>query len=370
MSVSAGYFHGEGLVFSHLATVGLLTLGLIGLAHWFVRKARRRMGNTAYWFAPLPFVLILVVVLLHSRATAQNEGAPTILPSSELAALIKALPDYAPFGYSGLAFYRGKLYVGTNLGLLEIQEGRVVRIFRVQGNYSVVSGPWLDRADQLLWMMDDQTNQSLSFDGTVWHRMDLPKPPKGSYSRGDVLEGVKPTSNAKGFWVEAGATVWRWDSTKNGWVLENLPPSHRGPKDEDVVIAVLPIGSKLLFIVRHESLSFLTKEGQDFSSDTIVTGDGDWRSVPSAAGLKFFAKDWVVTDDSGYVCTRNYVVLKITTLAITKLETPGKCETLATTESGTLLAGFQGKGVYGYTSGWHLLAAYPYPSGEANTGLG
>ena len=364
MLISTFFFHGEQLLFWFFALLVLLTVGLVWVTVWLVRRVKRRIGNRAYWFAPIPFLLVLLVVFAINRVQAPNNGPPTILPASKLSALIKAQSDYAPFGYSGLAFYKGKLYVATNLGLLEMEEGRLGRVYRFQNNHSVVSGPWLDTANQLLWVLDDQTNQLLSYDGMVWHRVNLPKPQKGYYSRGDVLEGIKPSSNAKGFWLQAGGSVWQWDPAKNTWIFENRRTSSLSSQDADTIIGVLPIGTKLLFILRHELLSFLVKNSEDFASDTLVAGDGDERVVPSGSGIKFFAEKWVVADESGYICTRSGLVLKVTPQAITKLDVPGECETLSSTESGTLLASFHRKGIYEYTTDWRLRAAYPYPSGN------
>jgi hypothetical protein len=362
--ISAFFFHGEQLLVWFFALLGLLTLGLVWFTVWLVRRVKGKIGNRAYWLAPIPFVLVLLAVSAINRAQSPNNGPPTILPARKISALIKAQPDYAQFGYSGLASYKGKLYAATNLGLLEMEEGRLARVYRFQNTDSVVSGPWLDAANQLLWVLDDHTNQLLNYDGMVWHRVNLPKPQKGYYSRGDVLEGIKPTTSTKGFWLQASGSVWRWDSTKNTWVFENQRTSNLNSQDANTIIGVLPIGSKLLFIVRHQMLSFLVKHSEDFASDTVVMSDGDGSAIPNGSGVKFFAENWVVADETGYVRTRDGVVLKVTPQGITKLAVPGECETLAATESGSLLASFRSKGIYEYTAGWRLRAPHPYPSGN------
>jgi hypothetical protein len=364
MVASAYYVHGEQLMWWFLAILTLVTAGLIALSVWLVRSAKRKIGNRAYWLAPLPFLVALLIGFAVSHAQAPNSGPPAVLPAAKLTAMIKALPEYAHFGYSGMAFYEGKLYVGTNLGLLEIEEGRAVNLYQFQKDDSVVSGPWLDEANKLLWVLDEHTRQLLNFNGTVWHRVALPQPPKGYYSRGDALEGVRPIGNANGFWLQSGGGVWRWDSTENRWTNQPMPTLDS--PYADAIIGVLPVGSTLLFIVRHESLSFLVKDGEDFTSDTIVTGDGGWHTIANDSGLKFFAENWVVADQSGYVCTRKGELLKIAPQAITKLDAPGECETLARSASGTLLASFRRVGTYEYTTAWRLLAANPYPSGAGD----
>ena len=107
---SAFFFHGEQLLVWFFALLGLLTLGLVWFTVWLVRRVKRKIGNRAYWLAPIPFVLVLLAVSAMNRTQSPNNGPPSILPARKISALIKAQPDYAQFGYSGLASYKGKLY--------------------------------------------------------------------------------------------------------------------------------------------------------------------------------------------------------------------------------------------------------------------
>jgi hypothetical protein len=364
MLASAFYVDGNQLVLLYLGILVLFTLALIALSVWLVRAAKRKIGNRAYWLAPLPFLVALLIGFVIYLAQAPGSGPPAVLPATKLSAMIKALPDYTNFAYSGLAFYKGKLYVATNLGLLEVEQGRAVSLYRFQKRYSVVSGPWLDEANQLLWVMDEETRELLNYNGSVWHRVGLAKPPKGYYSRGDALEGVRPIANKDGFWLASGGGVWRWDPANDRWTIPPMPTLDS--QYADAIIGVLPLDSKLLFIVRHEVLSFLVKDGQDFASDTIVTDDGGWHTVANETGLKFFADSWAVTEQSGYLCTRNGLLLKVTPRAIAKLDAPGECETLARSALGTLLASFRRTGIYEFTAGWQLRDPHPYPSGTGD----
>lgn len=364
MAASAFYFHGGQIFLWVLGVLALLILGLIAFSVWLVRATKRKIGNRAYWFAPLPFLVALLVGFAVSRGQAPNSGPPAVLPAAKLTGLIKALPESAHFGFAGLAFYKGKLYAATNLGLLEIEQGKAISLYRFQKDYSVVSGPWLDEANQLLWALDEQTRELLNFNGTVWHRVALPQPPTGYYSRGDALEGVRPIGNANGFWLQSGGGVWRWDSTENHWTVVPMPTLDS--QSAETIIGVMPLGAKLLFIVRHETLSFLVKDDQDFTSDTIVTDDGGWPAVANESGLKFFADDWVTANQSGYICTRKGELLKVTQQAITRLDSPGECEALARSESKTLLASFRRVGIYEFSTDWRLRGAAPYPSGTGD----
>jgi|HubBroStandDraft_6_1064221.scaffolds.fasta_scaffold24069_4 hypothetical protein len=364
MLASAFYVHGEQILLWVLGVLALLILGLIALSVWLVRISKRKIGNRAYWLAPLPLLVVLLVGFAVSRAQAPNSGPPAVLPAAKLSDLMKGLSESAHFGYAGTAFYKGKLYAATNLGMLEIEQGKAISLYRFQKDYSVVSGPWLDEANQLLWVLDDQTQELVNFNGTVWRRVNLPKPPKGYYSRGDVLEGVRPAGNTNGFWLQSGGGAWRWDSTENHWTAVPMPTLDS--PYADAIIGVMPLGAKLFFIVRRESLSFLVKDGQDFTSDTIVTDDGGWHAVANDSGLKFLADEWVTANESGYICTRKGELLKVTPQAITRLDSPGECEALARSASGTLLASLRRVGIYEFSTDWRLRGAAPYPSGTGD----
>lgn len=332
----------------------------------------RKNWKRAFWLAPMLSLAALSVGCTTFHALIVSDSSPTFLPESKLAGLIKGLPDYARFGYWGLAYYKGKLYASTNVGLVEISRGRPTGVYRFQKSDSVVSGPWLDTSDQLLWVLDAHANQLLNFDGGAWHRINLPQPQKGYLTRGDVLEGPRPIGNATGFWLEDGGSIWRWDPAKGAWIVERQPaptsppPSPSASPNVSDTIGVVPIGDQLFFIERHQPLSFLIKNEEDFASDTIIRGDASFDEVPNQTGSKFFAEEWVVAGDSGYVCTKNGSILKVTPEAMTKLDTPGRCETVASTTSGTLLGSFQSTGIYEYSGSWKLLARHPYPSGAGD----
>jgi len=133
--------------------------------------AFRQIGVSARW---LTSILLLLTLTVPLRPEAPNTGPLDGLPAREVRSLIQQIPNYTSFSYSGSPFFKGKLYVTTNIGLLEFEHGRMSKVYRVQKQYSVVSGPWIDRADELLWVVDDQTHELLSFDGTSWRRVLMP----------------------------------------------------------------------------------------------------------------------------------------------------------------------------------------------------
>jgi hypothetical protein len=306
------------------------------------------------------------VLLVEFQREKPNSGPPTVIAADKLHGLINGLPAAARFSLSGLSFFNGKLYVGTNLGIIEVSNGKPTQLYRFQYSDSVVSGPWIDKANHRLWAVDDHTGELLSFDGKAWMRMAEPIPAKGYYSRGDVLEGIKPVGNASGFWLASAGSAWKWDSTSSQWQLiaGNLPQTE-DYKRVNEIIGVLPIDKTVLLIIRHEPLSFLVHAGQNFLSDEVVIASNPASSEISRDGEPFLADTWAVTQDAGYICSKDQRLFRITETGDTQLGTPGPCECVTADDDSNLLVSIRSKGVFRYAGGkWTLAASSPYPSGE------
>jgi hypothetical protein len=201
--IAAFLFHGEQVIPMLMAASLVILVVLTTLAYLLVRLSRRRLGKRSLLLAPLPFVIFVIGVWMWVRSQAPNSGPPKVLSGAAVSRMVHRLPDYAPFSLTGAAYFDDRLYVGSNLGLLEIQNAAVATLFQTQKSDSVVSGPWFDRADHLLWVVDDHTHELLNFNGSSWQRVSMPQPAKGYYSRGDLLEGIKPVGTDAGFWVTA-----------------------------------------------------------------------------------------------------------------------------------------------------------------------
>lgn len=351
------FFHGEQIfrVLFLILLGGIVLLTVVSTL--LVRFLKGSVGNRVYWFSPLPFVVAAGSLYFWYWTQQPVSGPPNVLVGADAVRFIKSkIGGGSDFGYWGLAFFKGKLYVSTNLGLLEIESGNISKLYRFQRRYSVVSGPWPDAADKLLWVEDEQVAGLLSFDGEKWTRVPMPiglSPNPGSLPQF--------TGNAEGFWAVVAGSVWRWDSARAAWVPENVP---KPPSPGEGVIGVIPLGGQLLFMERHELLPFLVRKNEEFKSDTVLVWDGSWREVRSEPGLRFMVDSSAAADDAGYICTTNGDILRVTTEQIVKLATLGECEALGSV-SGKLVAGFRRKGIYEYKSDkWHLRAAHPYPGGE------
>jgi hypothetical protein len=356
-------FDGELIIPMFIAALLVALVGLTALAYLLVRLSRRKLGKRSLFLAPLPFVIAVIGVPLWIRSQAPNSGPPRALPGAAVNGIVRRLPDYASFSLTGAAYFDNRLYVGSNVGLLEIQNGAVARLFQAQKSDSVVSGPWFDRSDHLLWVMDEHTHELLNFNGSSWQRIAMPQPPKGYYSRGEVLEGAKPVGTDAGFWISAAGGAWRWNAKTNNWTAEPVPPLM---SVDDSVLGALPIQGGMAYIVRHELLPFLIQPGQQFKSDTItlVNSSGP-HELPVKEGISFLAEIWTVANASGYICDRDGGILIVSPSEFAPIPAPGACEAVAVDEQGNLVASFRGHGIFRFVgSEWRLLSPSMPHSGQ------
>jgi hypothetical protein len=353
---------GEQLAYIGLAILLVIVLLACLLSWWLVRRFRSRLGLRVYLLPLAVFLLLAVLIYLPFWLDRPSSGPPQIIPAAGIRHLVGSLPDYANFSYSGLAYYGDALYVGTNIGLIEIVEGEPSHLLQFQKSDYVVSGPWVDRANQIMWIEDEHVHGLVRFDGKSWTRVPMPTPQKGYYTRGDVLEGFQAIPDSMSLTFVSAGSGWRWDQGTRTWALLSSPPQEMTVTRESTVIGLLPL-EKDLFLVRHQPLPFLVHDGDQFQSDTISYMWKSWTDVPGPANFPFLADKWISAHGVGYICTKKGELLRITTKAVSMMDTPGQCEAMATTDAGNLLGSFRGKGIYEFTNHWELRAVPPYPEG-------
>ena len=364
--VFAIHFHGEQLIPIFIGAL-LIAIALLAAASWLaVRYFKPRIGRMAFLLASVPFLLAGIALFFEFQREKPNSGPPKIFVADKLSGLIRKLPAQAKCSLSGISFCNNTLYVGTNLGIIEVSSGKPIELYQFQSSDSVVSGPWIDKANNRLWAVDDHTGELLGFDGKAWTRMAKPFPSKGYYSRGDVLEGIQPIGNPNGFWMASAGSAWKWDSTSNQWQL--IAGNLAQPEDYkrvNEIIGVLPIGKTVLLIIRHEPSPFLVRPGEDFFSDEVVAASSPMSPGISRVGEPFLSDTWTVTQDAGYICSKDQRLFQITAQSVAQLSSPGPCESASVDDDSNLLVSTKTKGVFRYaTDKWTLLAASPYPSGE------
>lgn len=289
-------------------------------------------------------------------AEAQMGASPHIVSPQKVPKVIRAIPNYTRFSYSGLTFFNKKLYASSNIGLLEFDGGSLSNLYKWHDRDDVVSGPWLDVANNSVWVMHDGLGKLIRYDGEAWAMTELPEPKEG-YSRGDMLSGFRGTGTSRGFWLEGGGHAWRWIAKNAAWEPVPMP-------QDSTLVRVLPLKDKMLLIMRHELLPFLVRD-EHFKSDTIHNDEGRFNEVPNKTGKNFFAEQVAIIGDLAYVLTREGVIFRVTPNEITRLEAPEDCETIVATTAGFLLASFRHDGIYEYAAGWRKKFPSPYPPNEA-----
>jgi hypothetical protein len=262
----------------------------------------------------LILILFLFSLLIYLIAKTQViKPRLRIVPPQKVTGIIRAIPSYTSFDYSGLCFFQKKLYASSNIGLLEFDSGTLSRLYTWYGRDDVISGPWLDVANKSVWVKHEGIDKMIRYDGATWEMTELPQPKEG-YTRGDILAGFRGTGTAEGFWLEGGRHAWRWSSKNSTWEPVSMP-------QDGSLARIIPLANKILLVMRHEPLPFLMGN-RDFESDTIHYYEGQWKDVPNKTGINFFIEEVAIVKDVAYGLTSNGLVLRITPSEITKLESP------------------------------------------------
>jgi len=292
-------------------------------------------------------------------------SSPAILSIETAEKLARKQLTYG-FEYSGLAFFGNKLYASCNLGLLEIENASPTKLYQWSKFDSVVEGPWLDRANGLLWVWLLGTDQVANYDGKSWKTMRMPEPQAG-FSRGNILEGFRGIGNSGTFWLEGAWHAWAWNPKRSNWNDERIPPALRVDlRSNPILTRLVPTDNALLFVMLRDSeLTHSDVELQrKQKGDAIYYSDGRWNQVTNRSHFVFFAEQTVSTGKTGYIRSSRGDVLEVTTTGIMKLDCPGKCEALAVTSSCSVAASFHDLGVYELKDGWELRFKAPYPPTE------
>ena len=123
------YFHGEQLIPIFIGAL-LFAIALLAAVSWLaVRYFKPRIGRMAYLLASVPFLLAGIALFLEFQREKPNSGPPKVVVADRLRQLIRSLPAQAEFSLSGISFFNDKLYVGTNLGIIEISDGKPIELW-------------------------------------------------------------------------------------------------------------------------------------------------------------------------------------------------------------------------------------------------
>ena len=286
-----------------------------------------------------------------------RETPPKIIGAPEVPGLIRALPDYAIFGFQGAVYYHGALYVSSNLGLLVVKDRRLTALYEWSRGDAVIEGPWLDRPGDALWAQQARDGSLLRFDGVRWQRIQLPTPRAG-YSRGDILNGFQGISGSKSFWILGGGLIWRAEKSGAEWIPEPRPAI---PADSRVT-AFFPLGDTLAMLVPDVYVALRLRSRRERPASVYVFEPSGWKKF---ATLDVDGRETLTVGQTGYLRTEEGVLYAVTADKMTRLETPAPCDAIAGTSAGALLASFGRSGVFQRVADrWELRVESPFPESE------
>jgi hypothetical protein len=260
-----------------------------------------------------------------------------------------------------MAFFQTKLFAATTVGVLEV-ESEKVRTRHPSDGKRRMEGPWVDHASNAMFVSYPLPERVMRLDKSGdWRAVDLPTPSSGNYSRQDVLKGFRCVETPTGITYVGGGQAWRWDDPGAKWVPEKAPSRDYGK----VVDLATFMGRRYLAISKGFKFSITpddsTQEGPVVS---IYTKDENrWRKLPNKAGEWLDRIDRMVSaDDLALILLTDGSLLRLTADEVSRLDSPGVCETLVRTSGGQILASFLNKGVYAFAGGWELKLPCPYAS--------
>lgn len=299
-----------------------------------------------------PVIFFATAIILSGCSTVRLPSQETyrFVPAGEIPKVIKDLPGYAPFSISGLTFFHDKLFVSSNIGLIEVRGAAAAGVHKWYGRDDVVSGPWLDKSNDTVWIQHNGTGKLFRLNGSDWQAEKIPEPEKG-YSRGDMLSGFRGAATSKSFFLFGGGRVWRWNAPAKSFEPVGLP---------DGVFADNGVGldDALLLVTRTDPRG-LGLGGSPKNSLLKIDG---FSEIPNKLADPFFNVDQVATvGPSAFLLTEEGDVLRVTSKAIEQIQTPGVGDAIAATDAGKLIGSFPGSGIYEYDgAGWHRLYDSPY----------
>lgn len=284
---------------------------------------KRLFGQRPQWRSRVVFLLVLVLMTaghLHAR-----RGDPTIIEKpDEIAAEVRRLSSQTPFSISTLAFYGNSLFAASNIGLLEIEDQAVRRLYRWNKLAPEIAGAWTDPIHNRLFILDPQGRVMRIFDGSTWTPAPIPSLPRSFRSRGEVTGGYRAFTSDKDFYLVGRGGIWRWASEERTWKSQITPPI----PDLSAVVDAFYANGRIFSVVRNEPFHAIASR-DSFESDSIHYYDaGIWHRVPDPADVSFYSMSVTSTGKVGYLCTETHHMLRVTEQALSRVPDAPLCEQL------------------------------------------
>lgn len=305
--------------------------------------------NRTKRISPLFAVASMIFLFGCAAVNIPSQQGYRFVPATDIPKIIKDLPSYARFSISGLAFYHDRLYVSSNIGLIELSGSTVAGVHKWYGRDDVVSGPSLDKPNDTVWIQHNGIGKLFRLNGNDWQAEKIPEPEKG-YTRGDMLNGFRGAFSSKAFYLFVGGQVWRWNPQSKTFEMTSLPDGVSA--DSGVAL------DDMMLLVTRTSPRGLGLGGSPRNS--ILKVDG-FTEIPNKLADGFFSVDQVASiGSSAFLVTDEGDVLRITSKGIEMIQTPGIADTIAS-DATKLYGSFPGSGVYEYDgASWSKLYDSPY----------
>lgn len=284
-----------------------------------------------------------------------SAAPPRVLSGFSLKEQIAALPRPEAFTLTGIGFRNGRLWLGSNVGVLEVRDDRLVAIRQWHPRHNQVTGPWPDEPGRALWFRDSFDNALYRGDDAGWERVDLP-PPDDPGEHPDFYSGLRGASSPRGFWMSTSGGAWRREPGGSTWTSLR-------PPDDGAVDGLAPLDEGLLAVVHI--FRDIERPGVRPGELRLQAVDGpSWRTIaarPSIPG----ASAVVATPREGFLVTAGEI-LRFDFKGFQPMTQPGPCEALSRTTKGGLLGSFPGLGLFLYESGtWRRVCALPQDGAHA-----
>ena len=293
---------------------------------------------------------------------AKAAGSPSVLKPDELEKFIKRHPEYNGLYCSSLAFFKGKLYVASNVGLLEIDNDFLSKTYKWKESSG--EAPRVDLANGQIWVQI--ADNFAVFDGNVWRAVSGPTPQKGYFTRGEILEGFHDVSTPDSFWLTGAGCAWCWNVERRNWEEKLNLPTFKNGNRLGKVWRLFFVENKPLIVVRYEPGWLIhgrerlktrvhgDRIATNLISDKVYYYDNRWIEVSNAVTTPIYIEQAVSAGKRAFMRSDEDEIYQVDPLGISKLTVPGKCKALTITGSNNLLASFRDLGVYELTSDWKL----------------
>lgn len=321
------------------------------------------------------FLTILLSFSTCSLFDRPLDPSPTEYSAEDANRIVKN--NLAGLGITGVAFFNGKLYVASTLGLMEYEGDKLVRLYKWNsGSWDTVHNLSFDRTNKSLWLNHYRDAKLFRFDGFAWQNVDRPKKMHDlPFTRDDLSQGFQGFSISGSFWVQGAGQAWRWVPDSNNWEPVQMPDVTCEIENKQNSVAsgcfasIAPSRDRFRIIV-HSAISGRdygrtpTNAPKPFPDHVLSLEGNNWHEVLPETREGLYTKRVLVGDEFAYIQTHKDLLFRLASERIELIDSLGKIEALTVSSNGRLIVSFQNKGIFEFGESWVKLFDSPYISDE------